>query len=176
MKHTLLLVPCGLFAPALLKGFTCTTRRSNQSILKEFNSEYSLLKLKLQYFGYLMWRANILEKALMLGKIEGRSRKGDRGWNGWMASWTQWTWVWANSRRWWRLGCCSPWGRKESDTILAAEQQQLLHAPGGAEHQGDMPQSQPTLSCLSYTLTPRGHPRLPSPRIGPALGDFIVVI
>ena len=58
-----------------------------------------LLKLKLQYFGYLMWKANILEKTLMLGKIEGRSRRGDRGWNGWMASWTQWTWVWANSRR-----------------------------------------------------------------------------
>ena len=67
-------------------------------------------------------------------------------------------------------------GVAESDTILAAEQQQLLHAPGGAEHQGDMPQSQPTLSCLSYALTPRGHPHLPSPRIGPALGDFIVVI
>ena len=175
MKHTLLLVPCGLFAPALLKGFTCTTRRSNQSILKEFNSEYSLLKLKLQYFGYLMWRANILEKTVMLGKIEGRSRKGDRGWNGWMASWTQWTWVWATP------GGSGGWGAAalgvaESDTILAAEQQQLLHAPGGAEHQGDMPQSQPTLSCLSYSLTPRGHPHLPSPRIGPALGDFIVLI
>ena len=73
-------------------------------------------------------------------------------------------------------GVLQPMGSQESDTILAAEQQQLLHAPGGAEHQGDMPQSQPTLSCLSYTLTPRGHPRLPSPRIGPALGDFIVVI
>ena len=53
-------------------------RRSNQSILKEINPEYSLegwmLKLKLQYFGYLMWRANSLEKTLMLGKIEGRRR------------------------------------------------------------------------------------------------------
>ena len=54
MKHTPLLIPCGLFAPALLRGFPWTTSRSNQSILKEFNSEYSLLKLKLQYFGYLM--------------------------------------------------------------------------------------------------------------------------
>ena len=70
--------------------------------------------------------------------------------------------------------CHRPWGRKESDTILASEQQQLLHAPGGAERQGDMPQSQPTLSCLSYGLTPQCHPRLPSPRIGPAPGDFIV--
>ena len=57
-----------------------TVRKSNQSILKEINPEYSLeglmLKLKLQYFGHLMWRANSLEKTLMLGKIEGRRRKG----------------------------------------------------------------------------------------------------
>ena len=54
-------------------------RRSNQSILKEINPEYSLeglLKLKLQYFGYLMRRADSLEKILMLGKIEGRRRRG----------------------------------------------------------------------------------------------------
>ena len=57
-----------------------TTRRSNQSILKEISPEYSLeglmLKLKLQYFGYLMWRTNSLEKTLMLGKIEGGRRRG----------------------------------------------------------------------------------------------------
>ena len=57
-----------------------TSRRSNQSILKEISPEYSLeglmLKLKLQYFGYLMRRANSFEKSLMLGKIEGRRRKG----------------------------------------------------------------------------------------------------
>ena len=56
-----------------------TAGRSNQSILKEINSEYSLglmLKLKLQYFNYLMLRANSLEKPLMLGKIEGRRRRG----------------------------------------------------------------------------------------------------
>ena len=55
-------------------------RRSNQSILKKINPEYSLeglmLKLKLQYFGHLMPRANSLEKTLMLGKIEGRRRRG----------------------------------------------------------------------------------------------------
>ena len=59
-----------------------TARRSNQSILKEINPEYSLeglmLKLKLQYFGHLMWRANSLEKALMLGKIEGKRRQWQR--------------------------------------------------------------------------------------------------
>ena len=57
-----------------------TARKSNQSILKEINPEYSLeglmLKLKLQYFGYLMQRADSLEKTLMLGKIEGRRRRG----------------------------------------------------------------------------------------------------
>ena len=57
-----------------------TARRSNQSILKEISPEYSLeelmLKLKLQYFGHLMRRADSLEKILMLGKIEGRKRRG----------------------------------------------------------------------------------------------------
>ena len=82
-----------------------TARRSNQSILKEINPDYSLeglmLKLKLQYFGHLMRKANSLENTLMLGKIEGRRRKGvgDWGWDGWMASLTQWTWIWANSGR-----------------------------------------------------------------------------
>ena len=58
----------------------CTVRKSNQSILKEINPEYSLeglmLKLKLQHFGRLMQRADSLEKTLMLGKIEGRRRRG----------------------------------------------------------------------------------------------------
>ena len=57
-----------------------TARRSNQPILKEINPEYSLeglmLKLKLQYFGHLMWRADSFEKTLMLGGIEGRRKRG----------------------------------------------------------------------------------------------------
>ena len=96
-----------------------TARRSNQSILKEINPEYSLeglkLKLKLQYVGHLMWRTNSLEKTLMLGKTESW-REGDiRSWNAWMASPAQWTWVWVSSRSWWwkgSLACCSPWGYK----------------------------------------------------------------
>ena len=98
-----------------------TTRTSNQSILKEISPGYSLeglmLKLKLQYFGHLMWRVDSLEKTLMLGGL-GAGREGDdRGWDGWMASLTQWTWVWVNSRSWWwrGLACCDSWGRKESD-------------------------------------------------------------
>ena len=59
-----------------------TARRSNQSILKKINPEYSLeglmLKLKLQYFGHLMRRADSFEKTLMLGKIEGRKRRGQQ--------------------------------------------------------------------------------------------------
>ena len=79
-----------------------TARRSNQSILEEISPEYSLeglmLKLKHQYFGHLMWRTDSLQKTLMLGKIEGR------GWDSWMASPTQWTWVLLDSRSWWWTG------------------------------------------------------------------------
>ena len=61
-------------------GVPWTARRSNQSVLKEISPEYSLeglmLKLKLQYFGHLMWRTDSYEKTLMLGKIEGRRRRG----------------------------------------------------------------------------------------------------
>ena len=63
-------------------------KRSNQLILKEITPEYTLeglmLKLKLQYFGHLMQRANSLEKTLMLGKIEGRREGDDRGRDGWL--------------------------------------------------------------------------------------------
>ena len=83
-----------------------TKRRSNQSILKEISPEYSfeglMLKLKLQNFGHLMGRTNSLEKTLTLGRIEGGRKGDDRGWDGWMASLTQWTWVWVGSRSWWR--------------------------------------------------------------------------
>ena len=83
-----------------------TARKSNESILKEISPEYSLeglmLKLKFQYFGHLIQRTDSLEKTLMLEKIEGRQRRDDRGWDGWMASLTRWTWVWVNSgSRWW---------------------------------------------------------------------------
>ena len=64
-----------------------------------------MLKLKLQYFGHLMQRADSFEKTLMLGKIEGRSRRrGQQRIDGWMASPTQWTWVRVDSRSWWWTG------------------------------------------------------------------------
>ena len=84
-----------------------TARRSNQSVLKEINPKYSLeglmLKLKLQYFGHLMRSADSLEKPLMLGKIEGRRRRGYRGWDGWMASLTQDVSM-SKLQEWWRTG------------------------------------------------------------------------
>ena len=74
-----------------------TARRSNESILKEISPGCSLkglmLKLKLQYFGHLMWRTDSLEKTLMLERLKAGGEGDDRGWDGWMASPTQRTWV-----------------------------------------------------------------------------------
>ena len=93
-----------------------TARRSNQSILKEISPECSLeglmLKLKLQYCGHLMWRVDSLEKTLMLGGIGGKRKKA-RGWDGWMASPTRWTWVWVNSGQG-ALACCDSRGHRVS--------------------------------------------------------------
>ena len=100
-----------------------TARRLNQSILKEINPEYSLeglmLKLKLQYFGHLIWRADSLEKILMPGKTEAGGEGNNRGWDGWMSSPTQWTWVGTSSGRWWRTG--------KSDMLPSKESQRLRH-------------------------------------------------
>ena len=94
-----------------------TARRSNQSILNEISPEYSLkgliLTLKLQYFGHLMRRTDSLEKTLFWEIL--KIGEGDnRGWDGWMLSPIQWTWVWASSGRRWSLVCCSVWGHRES--------------------------------------------------------------
>ena len=102
-----------------------TARRSNQSILKEINPDYSLeglmLKLKHQYFGHLMWRTDSFEKTLMLGKIEGRRRRGwQRIW--WLDAITDSVDVsasklreMAKDREAWHAAS-SPWVSKESDT------------------------------------------------------------
>ena len=83
-------------------------RRSNQSILKEISPECSLeglmFKLKLQYFGHLVWRVDSLEKTLMLEGLGAGGKGDDRGWDGWMTSPTRWTWVWVNSGSWWWTG------------------------------------------------------------------------
>ena len=83
------------------------TARSDQSIIKEINPEYSLeglmLNLKLQYLGHLMWRANCLERPRCWGRLRAREG-GHREWNGWMSRLTQWTRIWADSGRCWGTG------------------------------------------------------------------------
>ena len=85
-----------------------TARRSNLSILKEISPEYSLLglmlKLKLQYFGHLIWRTDLLEKSWFWERLKAGGEGDDRGWDGWLVSPTQWTWVWASSGSWWWTG------------------------------------------------------------------------
>ena len=85
-----------------------TARRSSQSILKEISPEYSLeglmLKLKLQYFGHLMQRDDLLEKTLMLSKIEGKRRSRWQRMRWLDGILTQWTWVWVISGSWWCTG------------------------------------------------------------------------
>ena len=100
-----------------------TARRSNQSILKGSSPEYSLqglmLKLKLQYFGHLMRRVDSMEKTLMLGKIEGRRRRGQEdemvGWHHRLDG-HGFGWTLAVGDGQGGLTCCSSWGHKESDT------------------------------------------------------------
>ena len=101
-----------------------TARRSNQSILKEISNEYSLeglmLKLKIQYFGHLMWKTDSFEKTLMLGKIEGRRRKGRQRMR-WLDDITDSMDMSLSKRRELAirqggLVCCSPWAHNESDT------------------------------------------------------------
>ena len=73
--------------------------------------------MTLQYFGHLMQRPDSLENTLMLGKIEGGRRRVHRGWDGWRASLTQWTWVWANSQRQWRSGKSGILQSRESQRV-----------------------------------------------------------
>ena len=100
-----------------------TAWRSNQSILKEISPGFSLeglmLKLKLQYFGHFMWRVESLEKTLMLGGIGAGGEGDDRGWDGWMALPTQWTWVWVNSGGWWWTEKPGVHGVSKSQTRLS---------------------------------------------------------
>ena len=81
-----------------------TARRSNRSILKEISPGCSyeglMLKLKLQYFGHLMQRTDSFEKTLMLGKIEGKRRRGRPRMRWLDGIMTQWTWVWVDSGSW----------------------------------------------------------------------------
>ena len=113
----------GLWCWRRLLRVPWTARRSNQSILKEIRPEYSLgrlmLKLKLQYFGHLMWRTDSLEKTLMLGKTEGRRRRGRQdkmvGWHHPLSGheFEQTPGV-GNGQE--SLACCSPCAHEKSGT------------------------------------------------------------
>ena len=84
-----------------------TARRSNQSILKinpGISLEGLMLKLKHQYFGHLMWRAESFEKTWCWQRLKAGGEGDDRGWDSWMASPTQWTRVCVNSGNWWWTG------------------------------------------------------------------------
>ena len=100
-----------------------TTRRSKQSIPRKINPKYSLegllLKLKLQYFGHLMWTTDSLEKILMLGRIEGRRGRGQQrdemvGWHHWLNG-QEFEQAPGAGDGQGSLAYCSPWGCKESD-------------------------------------------------------------
>ena len=114
-------------------------RRSNQSIRKEISPKLQglMLKLKLQYFGHLMqWRTDSLEKTRCLERLKAGGEGDNRGWHVWMASWTHWTWVWENSRRWWRTekpGMLSPWSCTELDmTEWLNKNEVLLYSIGNS--------------------------------------------
>ena len=85
-----------------------TARRTNQSILKEIGPEYSLeelmLKLKLPYFGHMMEELSHWKRPWCWERLKVGWEGDDRGWDGWMASLTQWTWVWVSSGSWWWTG------------------------------------------------------------------------
>ena len=105
-----------------------TGRRSNQSILKEISPKYSLeglmLKLKLQYFGHLIRRTDSLERPWFWERLKAGGEGDDRGWDGWMASPTQWIWVWINSRSWcWtgKLGMLQSMGQQRVGHDSATE-------------------------------------------------------
>ena len=113
-----------LWCGRILLRVPWTARRSNQSILKEISPEYSLeglmLKLKFQYFGHLMRRSDSLEKILMVGKIEGKRRRGwqsrRRGWDGWWhyrLNGHEFEQTLGDSEVQGSLACCSQWDGKK---------------------------------------------------------------
>ena len=122
------------------------------SILKEINPEYSseglVLKHKLQYFDYLIQRADSLEKTLMLGKLEGRRRSGQQRMRWLDGILTQRTWVWASSRRQWRTGKPGVMQSMESQRVRqnwVTEQQQFGYK-----------EAIPIIVSTSLKLSPKG--------------------
>ena len=133
-----------------------TARRSKQSILKEISPEYLLerlmMKLKLQYCGHLMRRTDSLEKTMSwerLKVIKDPGKEGDdRGWDGWMGSPTQWTWLWVNSGSWW-------WTRK-AGMLQSMGSQRVRHDWVTDELKGGIVDSDTCSSYLTFLQNPLG--------------------
>ena len=122
----------GLWCWRRLLRVPWSAKRSNQSILKEINPEYSLeglqLLLKLKLHILVIWCEKLAhwKRPWCWERLKAKGERSSRGWDGWMASLSQGTRVWANSGRWWRTGSlesCSPWGRKKLDTTSEQQQQ-----------------------------------------------------
>ena len=90
-----------LESPRDWKEIKPVNRKGNQSWIFIGKTD---AKAEAPILGYLMWITDSLEKTLILGKIEGRKRRVDREWDGWMSTATRWTWIWVSSRSWWWTG------------------------------------------------------------------------
>ena len=91
-----------------------------------------MLKLKLQYYGHLMQRADSFEKTLILERLRAGRKRDDGGWAGWMASPTQWIWVWVDSRSWWWTG------RPQFSSVQSLSHVRLFATPWTTAHQASL--------------------------------------
>ena len=132
-----------------LLGVPWTARRSNQSILKEISPEYSveglMLKLKLQYFGHLMRRTDSFERPWCWERLKAGGEGDDGGWDGWMASPTQWTWVWVSSGSLW-------WTRKPG--VLQSMGSQRVGHDWATEPNRSELNTQPLTKCSTQNISP----------------------
>ena len=137
-----------------------TARRSSQSILKETIREYSLEglmpKLKLQYFGHLMWRTDSLEKILMLGEIEGRKRRGYKTmrWLDGITDSNESEQALGDGEGEGGLACCSPRGHKESDTTEWATKEGAQKTKTSRDAKADFQQALNTWKDSRLNLKP----------------------
>ena len=159
-----------------------TARKSKQSILKEISPEYSLeglvLKLKLQYFGHLMWRTDSM-RPWCWERLKAGEYGDDRGWDGWMASPTLWTWVWVSSGSWWwtgksgmlqSMGLQSQTGLNNWTELIPNNSKDIFFLNAYGKFSRIEYQSvQFSCSVVSDSLPPHGlqHARLPCPSPSP---------
>ena len=110
----------------LTRNFWLQVAETGLLISVNSNKPGLMLELKLQYFGHLMQRADSQKRPWCWERLKAEGEKGNRGWDGWMASPTQWTWIWANSKRWWgtgKPGLLQSMGSQRAWQNLVTEQQ-----------------------------------------------------